>query len=149
MTPVKFGPKKAKSQQLTLHHFQPSPALTAERQAARERALSMGCVCTGLIMIRRMFDFLLYPLDNKQTLQSWTVPDSHQGLPGGDKDVSTPGRSLVRTAEAAALRGLVESPPLLTPKPVCFCSKSYLLTYFQKEYVPTAQATGNVKGLLD
>lgn len=127
MTPVKFQPKKAKSQQPTLHHAQPSPTLPAERQAARERALSMGCVCIGLIMIRRMFDFPLNLLDNKQTLQSWTVPDSHRDLPVGDTDVSTPGRSLVCTAEAAAVRGLVESPPLLTPKPICFCSKSCLL----------------------
>lgn len=64
---LKFRPKEAKSQQRTLHDTQPSPALTAERPAARERALSMGCVCTGLIMIRRMFDFLLYPSDNRHS----------------------------------------------------------------------------------
>lgn len=136
MTPVKSWPKKAKSQQGTLHHSQLSPAPTAKVRQPGQTApcyglgkglCPWGCVCTGLIMIWKNVWSPFHTL--------W-ITNRHSD-PGS---ASITQRSVCwrhgcfNTAEVGELLGLWSFPSAGSKTILWLC---VMFTDFQKENIPT------------
>lgn len=94
MTPVKFWPKRTKTQQHTLHHHsQLSPFPTAKDRepwqtapchGPRKGLCPWGCVCTGIILIWKNVCFPLYALwiTNRHSDPGWCLNNTEVCLLG-------------------------------------------------------------------
>lgn len=153
MTPVKFWPKRAESQQCTWHHARLSPALAANDgqsgQTApclwtRERALSTGCVCTGLIMIWKNVWFPFYTLwiTNRHSDPGWYLNNTEVCLLGTRMFPHQTGGLFAQ--QGLQHFGLPGVSPSADNKAILLLLYS-VFTYFQTEYIPIVQATGKVK----